>query len=87
VVQRYDGTLDMSLTAMASWRSSELRFALEDPLRAAWRRWISGRGLAVEVEHRDGVDLQLRVGLNSGEVIAGDRLGPRVTGYRWQAVR
>jgi adenylate cyclase len=28
--------------------------------------------LAVEVRERDGVDIQLRVGLNSGEVIAGE---------------
>ena len=30
------------------------------------------RRLAAEVENRDGVDLQLRVGLNSGEVVAGE---------------
>ncbi len=29
-------------------------------------------GLAAEVRGRDGIDLQLRVGLNSGQVIAGD---------------
>ena len=28
--------------------------------------------LAVEVQDRDGVELQLRVGLNSGQVIAGE---------------
>jgi class 3 adenylate cyclase len=28
--------------------------------------------LAVEVDRRDGVDLRLRVGLNSGQVIAGE---------------
>ena len=36
--------------------------------------------LAVDVAERDGVDLQLRVGLNSGEVIAGEiGSGPFVT--------
>ena len=28
--------------------------------------------LAAEIQRRDGVDLQLRVGLNSGQVIAGE---------------
>ena len=36
--------------------------------------------LAVEVKERDGVDLQLRVGLNSGEVIAGE-IGSGALGY------
>jgi hypothetical protein len=36
--------------------------------------------VAVEVERRDGVDLQLRVGLNSGEVIAGE-IGSGALGY------
>ncbi|HTY30419.1 ATP-binding protein, partial [Mycobacterium sp.] len=36
--------------------------------------------LAGEVKDRDGVDLQLRVGLNSGEVIAGE-IGSRPFGY------
>jgi len=42
------------------------------------------KGLAVEVQHRDGVDLRVRVGLDSGRVIAGDigsgSLGYAVTG-------
>ncbi|HKH50631.1 MAG TPA: AAA family ATPase, partial [Mycobacterium sp.] len=41
-------------------------------------------GLAVEVQNRDGVDLRVRVGLNSGQVITGDidsgALGYRATG-------
>jgi len=36
--------------------------------------------LAVAVRERDGVDLQLRVGLNSGEVIAGE-IGSGPFGY------
>ena len=36
--------------------------------------------LAVEVQDRDGVDLQLRVGLNSGQVIAGE-IGSGSFGY------
>ncbi|HUO36530.1 MAG TPA: adenylate/guanylate cyclase domain-containing protein [Mycobacterium sp.] len=38
------------------------------------------KGLAVEVEHRDGICPQLRVGLNSGQVIAGD-IGASPLGY------
>ena len=33
-----------------------------------------------QVQERDGVDLQLRVGLNSGEVIAGE-IGTGALGY------
>jgi adenylate cyclase len=36
--------------------------------------------LAVEIQRHDGVDLRLRVGLNSGEVIAGD-IGSSALGY------
>jgi adenylate cyclase len=38
------------------------------------------QGLAAEVELRDGVDLKLRVGLNSGQVIAGE-VGTGPLGY------
>ena len=37
--------------------------------------------LAAEVQDRDGVDLLVRVGLNSGQVIAGE-IGSGVSGYR-----
>jgi adenylate cyclase len=37
-------------------------------------------GLAAEVQARDGIHVQLRVGLNSGEVIAGD-IGSRSWSY------
>src|SRR6202790_3890690 len=36
--------------------------------------------LAVDIRNRDGVELQLRVGLNSGEVIAGE-IGSGPFGY------
>ena len=36
--------------------------------------------LGVDVHNRDGVDLRLRVGLNSGQVIAGE-IGSRPFGY------
>ena len=36
--------------------------------------------MAVDVHERDGVDLQLRVGLNSGQVIAGE-IGSGSFGY------
>ena len=62
-----------SSPATASWRSSGRRRPWRT-MRCArvWRRWDIQEEvdrLAAEVERRDGVDLQLRVGLNSG---AGD---------------
>ena len=36
--------------------------------------------LSAEIEHRDGVSLKLRIGLNSGEVITGE-IGSRALGY------
>ena len=49
----------------------------------AWRHWTSRRRvkrLAAEVHERDGVELLLRVGLNSGQVIAGE-IGSGPFGY------
>ena len=48
-----------------------------------WRRLgvqEEAKRLAVDVRERDGVELQLRVGLNSGEVIAGE-IGSGAFGY------
>jgi hypothetical protein len=39
-----------------------------------------GTRLAVEVDRRDGVDLRLRIGLNSGHVVAGE-IGSGALGY------
>ena len=49
----------------------------------AWRRLgvqEEAKRLAVDVQDRDGVELQLRVGLNSGQVIAGE-IGSGSFGY------
>ena len=72
-----------SSPATASWRCSARRSRWRTTRCApVWRRWASRRGqrLAAEVERRDGVDLQLRVGLNSGQVIAGE-IGSAALGY------
>ncbi|CAM4369302.1 putative transmembrane sensor domain protein [Mycobacterium basiliense] len=53
----------------------------------AIRAWLAAlaiqdetRRLAGEIEHRDGVALQLRVGRNSGQVVAGE-IGSAALGY------
>ncbi|MCV7366634.1 adenylyl cyclase [Mycolicibacterium duvalii] len=75
VVQRYQGTMD-KFTGDGLMALFGAPMALEDhALRAciaALEIQAVARGLAEEVAHRDGVDVQLRVGLNSGEVIVGD---------------
>ena len=75
VVQRYQGTLD-KFTGDGLMALFGAPIALEDH---ALRACISAleiqsvtKELAAEVRSRDGVDLQIRVGLNSGEVVAGD---------------
>ena len=73
VVQRYQGTVRFTGDGLMALFGAPL--ALEDH---ALRACISAleiqsvtKELAVEVQRRDGVALHLRVGLNSGEVIAG----------------
>ena len=75
VVRRYGGTVD-KFTGDGIMAVFGAPVALEDH---AVRACLSALGvqeeakrLAVDVRNRDGVDLQLRVGLNSGEVIAGE---------------
>ncbi len=83
VVKRYNGTVD-KFTGDGLMAVFGAPVALEDH---AVRACLAGLGvqdeaqrLAVEVRERDGVDLQLRVGLNSGQVIAGE-IGSGAFGY------
>jgi class 3 adenylate cyclase len=83
VVQRYDGTVD-KFTGDGIMAMFGAPVALEDH---AIRACLAALGiqeecalLAAEVSDRDGVDFALRVGLNSGQVIAGE-VGSRSLGY------
>jgi class 3 adenylate cyclase len=83
VVQRYGGTVD-KFTGDGIMAVFGAPVALEDH---AVRACLAALGvqeetkrLAVEVHERDGVELQLRVGLNSGQVIAGE-IGSGALGY------
>jgi class 3 adenylate cyclase len=83
VVQRYGGTVD-KFTGDGIMAVFGAPAALEDH---AIRACLAALGiqeetarLAAEVKDRDGVDLQLRVGLNSGQVIAGE-IGSGSFGY------
>ena len=83
VVQRYGGTVD-KFTGDGIMAVFGAPAALEDH---AFRACLAALGiqeevkrLAVDARDRDGVELQLRVGLNSGEVIAGE-LGSGPFGY------
>ena len=75
IVQRYGGTVD-KFTGDGIMAVFGAPVALEDhavrACRAALDIQTRRRGLAADVEHRDGIALQLRIGLNSGEVIAGE---------------
>jgi len=83
VVQRYGGTVD-KFTGDGIMAVFGAPLALEDH---AVRACLAGldvqeeaKRLAAEVQDRDGVELQLRVGLNSGQVIAGE-IGSGPFGY------
>src|ERR1700734_32822 len=75
VVQRYGSTV-------AQWTGDGIMAVFGAPIALedhAFRACLAGLGvqqeatrLAVDVRERDGIDLRLRVGLNSGEVIAGE---------------
>ena len=83
VVKRYDGTVD-KFTGDGLMAVFGAPVALEDhavrACLAALGVQDEAKRLAVEVRERDGVDLQLRVGLNSGQVIAGE-IGSGAFGY------
>ena len=83
VVQRYGGTVD-KFTGDGIMAVFGAPVALEDH---ALRACLAALGiqeetirLATEVKDRDGIDLRLRVGLNSGQVIAGE-VGSKSLGY------
>ncbi len=83
VVQRYGGTVEYTGDGVMALFGAPL--ALEDHAYrgclAALAIQEDAAGLAAEVARRDGVALQLRVGLNSGRVIAGEiALGYAATG-------
>jgi class 3 adenylate cyclase len=74
VVRRYGGTVEYNGDGVMALFGAPV--ALEDhafrACLAALDIQEEASNLAVEVARRDGVTLQLRVGLNSGRVIAGD---------------
>ncbi|OBK23863.1 cyclase [Mycobacterium asiaticum] len=83
VVRRYGGTVD-KFTGDGIMAVFGAPVALEDH---AFRACLAGLdlqevavGLAPEFKHRDAIDLQLRVGLNSGQVVAGE-IGSGALGY------
>ena len=82
VVRRYGGSVEFTGDGVMAIFGAPV--ALEDH---AIRACLAAVGvqeeanrLAVEVRQRDGVDLQVRVGLNSGRVIAGE-IGSGALGY------
>ena len=83
VVQRYGGTVD-KFTGDGIMAVFGAPVALEDhairACLAALGVQEEAKRLAVAVQDRDSVDLQLRVGLNSGQVIAGE-IGSGALGY------
>ncbi|MDT5252196.1 MAG: hypothetical protein QOH07_1143, partial [Mycobacterium sp.] len=83
VVQRCGGTLD-KFTGDGIMAVFGAPVALEDHAVRACRAALGIQDVTVrltaEVKHRDGIDLRLRVGLNSGQVIAGE-VGSTSLGY------
>jgi class 3 adenylate cyclase len=83
VVERYGGTVD-KFTGDGVMAVFGAPVALEDHATRACLAALGvqeeAKRLAVDVQERDGVDLQLRVGLNSGQVIAGE-IGSGPFGY------
>jgi class 3 adenylate cyclase len=83
VVKRYGGTVD-KFTGDGIMAVFGAPLALEDhavrACLAALEIQAETAQLAVEVKDRDRIDLQLRIGLNSGQVIAGE-IGSGALGY------
>src|ERR1700752_3756888 len=83
VVKRYGGTLSQ-FTGDGIMAVFGAPVALEDhavrACLAALGVQEEAKGLAAEVQDRDGIDLWIRVGLNSGQVIAGE-IGSGTLGY------
>src|SRR5436853_462688 len=83
VVQRYGGTVEYNGDGVMALFGAPV--ALEDhafrACLAALDIQQEATRLAAEVQHRDGVALRLRVGLDSGRVIAGE-IGSGTLGYR-----
>ncbi|MFY9922266.1 MAG: adenylate/guanylate cyclase domain-containing protein, partial [Mycobacterium sp.] len=83
VVQRYGGSLEYTGDGVMALFGAPV--ALEDhafrACLAALAIQAEAMGLALEVQDRDSVDLRVRVGLNSGQVIAG-QIGSGSLGYR-----
>ena len=83
VVKRYGGTLSQ-FTGDGIMAVFGAPVALEDhavrACLAALGLQEEAKRLSVDARERDGVDLQLRVGLNSGQVIAGE-IGSGTLGY------
>jgi class 3 adenylate cyclase len=83
VVQRYGGTVD-KFTGDGIMAVFGAPLALEDHAVRACLASLEIQdelaGLAAQVRDRDGVDLALRIGLNSGQVIAGE-VGSVSLGY------
>ena len=78
IVQRYQGTVD-KFTGDGLMALFGAPVALEDHAKraciAALEIQAAAKRMAVEVRRRDNIELQMRVGLNSGEVVAGE-IGP-----------
>ncbi len=83
VVKRYGGTMEkFSGDGLMALFGAPV--ALEDhairACLAALDIQVEAGHLAAEVQHRDNISLRLRVGLNSGPVVAGE-IGSGLTGY------
>jgi len=82
VVRQYGGTVEFTGDGVMAIFGAPV--ALEDHAIRACLAAVGvqeeAKRLAVEVRERDGVDLQVRVGLNSGQVIAGE-IGSGSLGY------